>query len=92
LLAAFQHTILAQDVNTMAWAAVQDVRFAKGDLGGVSTYATTGDGTMLDATSLDMSVDAPGPGSGMYYLVRPLGCGSWQTGVGMQPGRDPALP
>jgi hypothetical protein len=91
-LAAFPHTVLAQDANTMGWGASQDVRYVKGDLTGLSTYTTTGDGTMLGATTLDTSMDSPGPGSGLYYLVRPLGCGSWETVLGMEPGRDPALP
>ena len=31
-------------------------------------------------------------GAGIYYLVRELGCGSWQTVVGAEPGRDSELP
>jgi len=58
----------------------------------VDTYATTADGTLLGVSSLDMSMDLPTVGAGVYYVVRPLGCGSWQTGSGAEPDRDTALP
>jgi len=48
--------------------------------------------TLLGAVALDMSTDAPATGQGLYYLVRPLGCGSWQSEPGAEPGRDTALP
>jgi hypothetical protein len=91
-LATFSWTINALDTDTWGWTAAADVRFVKGDLRHVDSYVTTDDGTLFDATSLDMSMDAPGVGSGMYYVVRPLGCGSWQTVDGAQPARDATLP
>jgi hypothetical protein len=84
--------LVAQDPDTWVWGSPEDVRFAKGDLAAVSTYVTTADGTLFASSSLDMSMDAPGAGDGLYYVVRPLGCGSWQTGPGAEPGRDAALP
>ena len=59
---------------------------------GVGTYGTTSDGTLFGVDSLDMSMDLPGTNSGLYYVVRPLGCGSWQTVPNAEPERDAALP
>ena len=58
----------------------------------MSSYATIADGLLLSATSLDISADAPLGGSGLYYLVAPPGCGSWQTVPGAEPQRDAELP
>ena len=85
-------TIHAADKNTVVWAGANDVRFVMGDLVLVDTYANTDDGTLFGATSLDISEDQPDTGEGRYYLVRPLGCGSWQNVLGSEVGRDPALP
>ena len=79
-------------MNTWVWPLAGDIRHARGDLVDVETYATTDDGTLCGATALDMSLDSPGPGDGMDYVVRPLGCGSWQTGAGAEPARDAARP
>ena len=91
-LAGFGEMVLAPSKDALGWATAQDVRFCKGDLAGVSSYATTHDGWSLGETTLDISEDNPAVGSGLYYLVKPLGCGSWQTTPGSQPGRDGALP
>ena len=76
----------------MTWGAPRDVHFAKGNLADVSIYATTADGPLFLATSLDISADNPLPGQGLYYVVRLLGCGSWQTPLGANPARDATLP
>ena len=77
----------------MNWLSTgEDVRWVKGDLGQVSSYATSGQGWLSAATSMDISADMPVPGEGLYYVVKPTGCGSWQTSPGAQPGRDPELP
>ena len=68
------------------------MRFVKGDLADVSSYTVTDIGTVLNTSSLDISSDNPGAGNAIYYLVRLLGCGSWQTGPGAEPLRDDALP
>ena len=49
-------------------------------------------GTLADATFLDIATEFLTPGDGLYYVVEPLGCGSWQTMIGNEPGRDPGLP
>ena len=82
----------AQDANTFGWGFVADVRFVKGDLADVGAYLTTGGGWLEDAMSLDVSLDNPAPGNGLYYLARLLGCGSWQTVLGDEPERDLTLP
>ena len=67
-------------------------RSEPGDLASVAGYATTENGWRMSASSLDISGDDPAEGSGLYYVVKPLGCGSWQTVMGAQPGRDGTLP
>jgi hypothetical protein len=89
---AFGQTITAQDTNTLIWTTPADVRWRKGNLAGLSGYVTAGAGSLYAATSLDISADSPGSGAGMYYVVRELGCGSWQTELGTEPGRDADLP
>ena len=69
-----------------------DIRWCKGDLAGMGAYAPTGAGSLYGETSLDISSDSPSAGSGMYYMVRELGCGSWQTALGSETGRDAELP
>ena len=91
-LVVFGSTVLAADKDNLVWSGAQAVRFVRGPLAAVSTYTTTSDGELLGASGLDISGDDPGPGSGFYYLVRPLGCGSWQSSPGVEPGRDAALP
>jgi titin len=91
-LVVFGDTLTAQDKDTLVWATAQDVRFSRGDLVDVSSYVTTDDGVLRGADSLDISGDGPAPGEGLYYLVKPLGCGSWQTAAGAEPGRDGGLP
>jgi hypothetical protein len=88
----FAQTIRAVDRTSLIWDDPADVRFVKGDLGAVATYTTTADGTLSAATALDISADAPAPGDGLYYLVKPENCGSWQTAPGAEPARDAALP
>ena len=85
--AVFGQTITAPDKNSLSWAVQDDVRFVKGDLASVSSYAITESGELIDATSLDISSDNPGSGDGSYYLIRSLACGSWQTTSGAEPGR-----
>ena len=55
-------------------------------------YTTTEDGVMAAVSSLDISADTPAIGGGFYYVVKPLGCGSWQTAPGAEPGRETGLP
>jgi len=89
---SFAQTIRAPDRHRLVWTMPADVRYARGDLAAVSSYATTGDGPLVAATFHDISGDHPAPNSGLYYVIKPLGCGSWQTLVGAEPGRDTGLP
>jgi hypothetical protein len=86
--AIFGQTIVAPDKNSLSWGTPDDARFVKGDLAAVSSYLITGTGELPAATSLDISSDNPGSGDGLYYLIRSLACGSWQTVPGAEPGRD----
>ena len=73
---------------------------AKGPLSGVSSYTTSATANFgsggLGFSSLDISGDNPAAGTGLYYVLRRTGsagnCGSWQTVIGAEPGRDLNLP
>jgi len=58
----------------------------------VSTYSTLDNQVLLGVNSLNIAADTPPVSGGLYYLIKPLGCGSWQTVVGAEPGRDSSLP
>ncbi len=88
----FGQRVSAHDKHSFAWSTPTDVRYASGDLAAVSSYVASGTGTLLSATGLNTIADAPPPGSGLYYLVKPLGCGSWQSALGAESGRDSSLP
>ena len=92
VLASFGQTIVAPDKDSLSWAVPDDVRFVKGDLANVSSYLITETGELPGAVSLDIAADNPTAGSGLYYQVRSLACGSWQTSLGAEPARDTALP
>jgi hypothetical protein len=88
----FPETIRAPDGSKLAWGTPKDIRWCKGDLAGLSSYATTGSGSLNGANELDISADDPAAGAGNYYIVREQGCGSYQTQPGAEPGRDARLP
>jgi len=91
-LATFAATVVATDKGHLSWPGTADVRWAKGFLSQLAGYATTGDGTLFGAVGLDIAADQSSAGTGLYYIVRPLYCGSWQSIPGAEPGRDSALP
>jgi hypothetical protein len=90
--AIFAQRITALDPITLTWPVPAAVVQAKGDLALVSSYGGSSVQTLPLGTSfLDSSV--PGSGQGYFYLVRPdCALGSWQSGLGAEPGRDAALP
>ena len=89
---ALPESIRAHDKNTLGWARALDISFIKGDLAQVADYVTTDDGSASGAVALDITTDQPAAGEGLYYLLRPLQCGSWQTGPYGEPRRDLMLP
>jgi CSLREA domain-containing protein len=92
-LVVHQEMIVAsEDEEWMTWPTPADVHYAKGDLAGVAAHETFDDGWRMNVDALDISMDEPAPGTGIYYLVRPLGCGSWQTEIGAEPERDDDMP
>ena len=91
-LAPFAHTVTAPDEASFTWSTPTDVRYVAGDLAAVSSYETSSTGVRYGATGLDTMADAPAPGAGLYYVFKPWGCGSWQTVLGGEPGRDSGLP
>jgi hypothetical protein len=72
--------------------APRDIRVVRGVLAQVSSYVFFDTGVQYGATQLDVSLDSPPPGTGIWYLVRNLSCGSWQTLLGAEPARDLNLP
>lgn len=91
-MAVFPYALLASDEDHLAWGGATDVRWVKGSLSQVGSYPTVASGTMIGASGLDIAADQPAAGAGLYYLVRPLICGSWQSTPGSEPGRDSSLP
>jgi titin len=91
-IVTFAQTVVAPGKDALTWPMATDVFFAKGNLVDVSTYATVATGPLFAATGYDISGDSPAPGAGLYYVFKPLGCGSWQTVLGDEPGRDTGLP
>jgi titin len=90
--AVFADSLMAPDPDTLAWGTPADVHAVKGDLAIVASYVPISVTTLLGATSLDTSLDVPAFDTGLYYLVRPHGCSSWQTMMGEEPARDLVLP
>jgi hypothetical protein len=88
----FAQMMLAPNKYTFAWSTPAEVRYASGDLATVSSYAVSKTGTLFGATRLSILTDVTPPGFGLFYLVKSLGCGTWQTTFGNEPGRDPGLP
>lgn len=89
----FPEQIIAADKNTFTWPTATDVEFAKGQIQQVADYVIWARGQLSGTNSLDVSTDHPGPGSGLFYLVKSTGaqCGSWQSVPSSEPGRDTAI-
>ena len=93
--------VFGSSTQTISWplaTAGAGIPFVRGDLAAVSSLTTNGSGT-ANGDSLDVSADLPGPGSGLYYLLRGEGrfCNenSWTSGGSGEadtPGRDAVLP
>lgn len=89
----FPQTVLAaSDKTGYGWTSPTSYRAVRGMLGSVGSYTTDltfeGTGTSITDASL------PSPGTGFWYLVKQGGCTrtSWQSVLGVEPGRDAALP
>lgn len=85
-------TLIMLGPDTVGWSAPVDVTWVKGNVPDVGTYTITDSGSILADSSLSIAGDNPGPGDAMYYIVRPLICGSWQNTLGSEPARDTSLP
>ncbi len=89
----FPHPVRALDKGTLGWSQPEDIEFVRGRLDGLPDYSFFDNGSLPAAVTLDISGDSPGAGSGVYYLVKlPTPCGTWQTKLGAEPGRDALLP
>lgn len=83
------------DKATLRWPNPDSFKAVRGrfttssDIGSYGTdWITTGFGTTLSDAS------TPPAGRGSWYLVKRWGCiqSSWQSSLGAEPGRDPAIP
>ncbi len=86
-------TVTAPNDATLVWSGPIDTVFVKGDLSGVSSLTPTQTGTLVGASSLDISGDA----AGFWYLFREdvaagpecNSAGTWSSGgSGELPGRE----
>jgi len=83
-------TVRATSKTRFEWSVAADVRFVRGALAQVSTYATNASGTLADALGYTDPA-TPGPGAGSYYLFAPDCAGrSYQSTLGAEPARDAA--
>lgn len=88
--AIFPEQVLALDRDSIGWSTPRDIAYIKGHLASLPTYTGWIRGALNQASTLDISHDAPLPGQAFFYLVKPAGppCGSWQSADGLEPGRD----
>ena len=86
----FAETILVNELGRLTWPTPSDVAYVRGDLIDVSSLAVLETTGSLDVDLIEL-LDVPSVGSGFYYLVRPLICGSWQTSPGAERDRDDSL-
>ena len=86
----FGKTLLAPSKTAFTWSGSLDVRWVRGPLAAVASYATDASGALPEASSLtDAAV--PAVGAGFYYLFAPDCAGrSYQSTLGAEPGRDAA--
>ena len=90
--AVLGQTLRATGPNTFGWSRPAPVVYVRGPLSSVKTYGYEILLTLpLTQTLVDSSV--PAAGAAFYYLVKPdCALGSWQSTLGMEPGRDAAIP
>ncbi len=74
-------------VESVGYDAVRGSFTASGDIGSYSD-----DSSISNDAAYLVDIDLPVVDSGFWYLVRRTECGSWQTSVGNESGRDLALP
>lgn len=96
LPAVFGQTVLVDaDKTTFRWPASASFRTARGSFvssAAVGAYAVNAITMGLGVSFSDAAI--PSPGTGYWYLVKRGGCTptSWQSVLGLEPGRDAAIP
>jgi len=92
----FNQTIQADpDKQTIRWPTSVTFKLVRGSFvssPGIGAYTV---GLSQSGTGSSASDAAtPSPGLGFWYLVKPLKCSqtSWQSTLGLEPGRDAAIP
>ncbi|HEX4826212.1 MAG TPA: hypothetical protein VFV19_18070 [Candidatus Polarisedimenticolaceae bacterium] len=92
----FGQTVSADaDKATFRWTTSADFRMVRGPFASASDIGTyTVDGTILGTGTTFIDAATPAPGTGFWYLVKRGGCGptTWQSALGLEPGRDTAIP
>jgi cysteine-rich repeat protein len=85
----FTQTVLATDLNTLAWPVAVSIDWVEGNLATVSSYLIDASGSATLATSLTW-VASPAPGQGRFKMMR-VDCGQ-TTWTGGGPGECTADP
>lgn len=81
--------------TTFRWTSVVAFRAVRGAFASPHDVGLYTVNLALSGTGASFSDPAaPAPGTGSWYLVKPGGCfqSSWQSSLGAEPGRDPAIP
>jgi hypothetical protein len=85
----FPNTILAVNPGQFCWSTPVTLKGVRGRLSLVSSYAVDNVFNLPSATCFPIA----GTATDDYYLIQPdCPAGSWQSSLGAEPGRDPALP
>jgi hypothetical protein len=92
----FGQTVTADANKTsFKWSSVVPFRLVFGSFSssaGIGAYAVTA--TIMGTGNNFTDAAPPAAGTGLWYLVKPGGCSqtSWQSALGLEPGRDAAIP
>jgi len=92
----FGQTVTADaNKSTFRWPSVAPYRAVRGSFvtsAAIGSYAVTL--TILGAANTFTDPAVPIPGGGFWYLIKAGGCTqtSWQSTLGLEPGRDASIP
>ena len=90
--AIFGQELLSLGTDQFGWAEAADAVYVRGDLAQVASYTIEFTQSLVLAQGFT-DASLPVSGAGFWYLVKPdCAVGSWQSSLGAEPGRDPALP
>ena len=92
---SFGQTVTANSKTVFRWPSTVSYRAVRGSF----VTSTSIGAYVVNTTFLGTGISftdavAPTAGTGFWYLVKPGGCAqtSWQSALGLEPGRDTAIP